>query len=342
MDYLAGPPLDISFHDQDFDGLPSSPFPADSPDRRSMRFDLGYAEDASTEASSSSSASHRFSLRRDDSRTASDESDAESTDLSSTEECGVFFGKKTEAEKIYLRKLQPGTPMKPSASPSRPSSSPRIVRKRDSREFHRRKTMVFSKKDRFSLSVQAGNEGRGEWNVVAEDGEKEYVTNLESNPPTVTKGREIPAAPSSSPNLIPHNGPHGTRRIKQESLSSTPACSTVQAVIVNAETVPSLTSDAVDIPCQASTKDTAYSADEQEENGECDNKSEDILSKSFLSPIAVENELERESGMSQLDEGRASDQDSNRPVEAQAQEVEAATQSVSGELSVVMTQRAYH
>jgi hypothetical protein len=342
MDYLAGPLLDMSFRDQDFDDMASSPFPADSRDRRNMRIDLGYAEDESSEASTSSFTDPRSSSRRADSRTASEASDTESTDLSSAEECRVFFGKKTDAEKMYLRKLQPGTPSKSSNSPARQTSSPRIVRKRDSREFHRRKTMVFSKKDRFSLSVQAGNEGRGQWDVVSDGAGREGEFIAESDPLTLSTELEeipVPSSQSSPSPLTSLSGP-------SENLDSAPSSSTLQDITLTVAVASLHVIDDVDEQLSKSTTAASEALAEDSEEDENDEIQSESGPATTMPPLpASEDEVEEERGMISMDQEQSSDQDADRHVdkpkpqeeEVQLQELESAPEqftpgSVAGEL----------
>jgi hypothetical protein len=147
-----------------------------------------------------------------------------SSEGDSSEEYGVFFGKKTEEERMYLRKLQATPPAKAMASPA--SSPARVVRKRDSREFHRRRTMVFSKKDRLSLSIQAGDRGGAAWDVVTHDGGRrgEVIDAAKSGQQQPVSKTAGPSSPPSPPALartsLIETLPEATSPVREEEENS--------------------------------------------------------------------------------------------------------------------------
>ncbi len=169
MEYLAGPSLEMSFHDIGFDFAGSSPIvpPVDKQARVDLDCEDANQTAASTSPSTSASSSRTGSPLSDTETDGDGDNDDAAWTSDSSEECGVFFGRKTEREKQYLRSLGSATPLKAAqGSPMPPPpTAARIVRKRDSREFHRRRTMVFSTKDRMSLSVEAGGNEGSRWDV---------------------------------------------------------------------------------------------------------------------------------------------------------------------------------
>lgn len=100
---------------------------------------LRHRLDASTSSSSSSTSPSASDQEAD--QTIDDVNDSDS---SSEDEAGIFFGQHTDAESRFLAKLSGSSTPSPSTPKCKRRQSRLVSRlRRDSTEFHRRKTMVF-------------------------------------------------------------------------------------------------------------------------------------------------------------------------------------------------------
>jgi hypothetical protein len=111
--------------------------------------------DNSTFGDSSAIAQHRLDFSTSSNSPSASDQEADQTidagsdsDSSSDDDAGIFFGQRTDAESCFLAKLSGSSTPSPSPSPSTPNCKRRQSRlvsrlRRDSTEFHRRKTMLF-------------------------------------------------------------------------------------------------------------------------------------------------------------------------------------------------------